>query len=398
MDKVRKKTNVFLPLIIAFILGDVLCENYIVKICNGEPGGMKVFAITSLLILQVFAAPIQAGFSDFYCRKKSLVFSLCVSFFALIFGYFFLVYELHLFPLLMLIILAKSLFGNTIPISWAAIADTQERDLRFSLALSTAPYAIGYLTIGIFNSFFDKTHSILTTIIIFFVLIIVCMVFFKDVRDKRSPSFEHSHKKRTFFNLIHGEMSLIRHELREKKLRFGLSAYLFWATSQYSVLVLLADFKEEYPEAVLIMMVGYLIGVGLMYIFRRIADEIIIRVGYYLSVIVLLAFFTVIPFVNNIYPMLTASYFFYSIGNAFLSPTILTMLSKDRKPHQQGKVFGYIESADSLGFLLGMAVIFLYILFGFSIIHIVAFSLICFISSWYPYLKYLELRKEPKSL
>lgn len=143
----------FLPVLIFCILASVIGNNSILRIFGLQPPVLALILSTSMLVLQIFAAPIQAGFSDFYYRKKSLVVSLVFSCLSLIILIFFKSRNLLSILPLILVVLMNGLFGNTIPLAWAALADTQKTNLRFALALTTGAYSIAYMILAFSNLF-----------------------------------------------------------------------------------------------------------------------------------------------------------------------------------------------------------------------------------------------------
>ena len=304
-------------------------------------------------------------------------------------------YILFFYPVLIVIILLKGLLGNTTPIVWAAVADTQSKDIRFALTLATAPYAIGYFVIGLFNTYLSENKAIIVVLAFYVLIILLCMIFFKDIRDKKPADTRAAHKSdHTFLRCLKLEGKQIVQELKESRLRAGLTTYLLWATSLYCILLRLVDFKNEFVKIVPPMMIGYLVGVVIMKFCKKISDDKMVKLGYVISMISLIIFLSTLLFVKDIEFILTFCYFFYSMDNAFLSPTILTLLSKDRQPHQQGKVFGFIESADSLGFLLGTMIILLAHYLKVDFMYLILFSFLTFAASWIPYSRYRKGIKE----
>jgi hypothetical protein len=77
--------NLFLPLLILFILADILCDNFLLQKFNNDTGFKSFSILIGFLCLQIVISPLQAGFSDFYCRKKSLIVSLSASLLSLSF-------------------------------------------------------------------------------------------------------------------------------------------------------------------------------------------------------------------------------------------------------------------------------------------------------------------------
>lgn len=141
----------YLLILIFCILANVVGNNTILRVFSDQTSFLALILPMVMILLQILAAPLQAGFSDFYCRRKSLIVSLAFTSLSLIMLIFFKSkHLLTLFPLV-LVVFMNGLFGNTIPLAWAALADIQKTNLRFSLALTTGAYSIGYMILAISN-------------------------------------------------------------------------------------------------------------------------------------------------------------------------------------------------------------------------------------------------------
>jgi MFS family permease len=383
-----RKPNFYLPLLLVIILFDQVCGTIIFQAFNKESHFKEFFLFTSFLIIQMIASPIQAGFSDFYCRKKWLTISLSFSFISLVALFFYNQKMLSSIVAIPMIILAKACFGNNLPLSWAAIADTQEKNFRFSLALSTSAIAMGFLVLLFLNNFFTESKSTILLIVVFFLLICMCVQFFKDIRDKkRPPTALQIQSRRTV--IIGKNFKEIASDLKDTHTRYGLKAFLLWQISFYSVNVLAIDLQiRQFSSLTGIMMVGYLLGVAILRILNRVTDVKMIRIGYYTCNSSLLAFFLFFPFVNETRHLLLTCYFFYNLGTAFMPASLFSLFSKERKPHEQGKIYGLVDSTDTFGFLLGSFVGIGYNSLKFDPVYMVVFSFLCFLISWFPYKKF----------
>ncbi len=143
----------YLPILIFCILANVVGDNGILRVFGVQRPLLALILPTVMIIMQILAAPVQAGFSDFYCRKKSLIVSLVFTSLSLVILVFFKSkHLLTIFPLILVAIM-NGIFGNTVPLAWAALADIQKTNLRFSLALTTGAYSAGYMILAISNLF-----------------------------------------------------------------------------------------------------------------------------------------------------------------------------------------------------------------------------------------------------
>ncbi len=394
MKRIIARSNYYLPLLLFFLLADVLCDSVIFKSFNKQNHSVELFLFMGILLLQAISAPIQAGFSDFSCRKKSLMVSLSFSLIALVFAYLYSVKILFYFPVLILMLLIKGMLGNTTPLSWAAIADTQEKNVRFSFALSTGALAVGYLLMILANKFLSEQRSSLIITLFLFALVLLCAVFFKDIRDKTEKKDLSKMEMHQRWILIINDIKHLFNELKDSRTRNALLAFLLWEISIYCILLLYIDFGvDEFSSIALGMVFGYLFGVLLLKFLSKIKDKTIIRLGFNISAISLVPFFINIIFSTNVsFPVLSFCYFFHMLGNAFLSATLFAVLAKERKSHEQGKIYGLIESVDIIAFLISAIAAIVYNAYHLNLAFIIGLSFLTITVSWFPYAKYEKTR------
>ncbi len=437
MSKIRILTS-YLPIILAFILGDVVCDNLIFRsfrtqtenspiiseesfgkktkisdfssASNGslpsekttenlssstEADSLQFFLFLGALLLQTIAAPIQAAFSDLYCRKKSLLISLVLSLVSLAILYLYDQKVWFSLSTLLLIIFLKCSFGNTTPLAWAAVADTQNKNFRFSFGLSTSAYAIAYLLLILSNKALTSDQSILSSLFVFAALVLLCLFLFKDIRDE-VPSFQKEKTKRkpNISSAIKNEISLIFKDLRKGYIKKSLLSFLLWEISLYVILLLYVDFDvATFSFTAVAISCGYLFGIAILKIFPRITDKKMIVFGYNFSSISLLPIFIIVPFISEGHPTLLAlCYFFHALGNALLCSTIFALLSKVTPIHEQGRLYGLIASADTIAFLIASLAIILYNHFQLHFLYIVIFSFLTVSISWFPYKRFEKIR------
>ncbi len=380
----HSKQNRFLALILLFVAFDVLCDNYLAGSFSNETPIRQFFLIGGLLILQILISPLQAGISDFYGRKLSLIVSLSFSLFSLIFV---CLYDLHILaflPVLILINLTKGVFGNTVPIAWAAVGDMEGRDFRFSFAKATAAYAVGYLVLIFLNKTFSNAYATLLLIFAFVFALFLCIRFFFDLKDIKLQKIKQ--KNISFPKYILSEIALIHKDVSDRANQYIFLAWILWEISIYAILVLYADFVNYESSLVeILMMIGYLCGTYSIKFLSHIEDSRMIRIGYKISLASLVPYFLLVPFVNNMNAVLAACYFFHAIGNALLSPTLFSIISKRRKAHERGKIYGLAESADTIAFLIAAVAIVVYKYYKMDVFFLVCFSFTTACISWIPY-------------
>jgi MFS family permease len=385
--KRHSRQNKFLALILLFVAFDVICDNYIAGSFSNESTIREFCLFVGLLFLQIIFSPIQAGVSDFYGRKISLIVSIFFSLLSLIFVY---LYDLHLLaylPLILLINFSKGILGNTVPISWAAIGDMGSTggNLRFSFALTTASYAVGYLVLIFLKKFLSDTSATLLLIISFIFVLFLCFKHFFDLKDAKFQDIRKL-KKYTFISFFCNEILLIVKDIRNRSNQMIFLAWILWEISIYIIIAYYADFSNYKSSFIqVLMMVGYLCGTFSIKFLSKIPDSKMIRIGYAISVISLLPYFSLFYFVKSIDIVLAICYFFHAIGNAFLSPTMLSIISKNRKEHERGKIYGLAESGDTIAFLISGIMIITLKYLKLDIFFLVCISFIAVFISWLPY-------------
>ncbi len=386
------KKNRFLSLIFLFIASDVMCDNYIIGAFNHRAPLTELGLLLLMLSLQIIVSPIQAGLSDLYGRRKSLLFSIFFSFLSLIFVFFYDIKIFSFIPMLVLINLSKGILGNTIPIAWAAVGDISGKKLRFSFALATAAYAVGYMTLVFFNKYLPNSLATFILIIIFSIIVFMCFNYFFDLKDMKTQEIHRLHIK--FPSYVMREVGLIIKDLKDKPTQNLFLAYILWEISIYVILILYADFMNNESAFIeVLMMIGFLIGISTFKFTDTISDSKMIRWGYMVCVCSLLPYFIFFYFIQDISIVLAGCYFFHAVGNALLSPTIYCIVGENKADHEKGKIYGLVESTDTIAFLIAIIFIILYKWLNLHISYLVSLSFITALVSWIPYRRFEKLRK-----
>jgi MFS family permease len=377
------KHNKFLLPLLFFILMDEVCNNFIFNQFLRFTHKNEIIFSIIFLLLQIVISPIQAGYSDFYCRKKSLIISLFASSLSVFCVY---ISALYFYPILFLsiAILIKGFFGNTLPLAWAALADTQTRNFRFSLGLSTSAIAFGYLTLIFIGNSIPELKSNLLILFIFLLLTLLCTLFFVDIRDKsNNEKFKNQNK-----SIIREIKLIINDFLKNGKTIKALATFLFWELSFYSTHFLDVDLKlQKFRFLTLSMASGYVVGVVFLKFLNKNNFDMI-KIGYYISTFSPIPVFICYYCFEDLKILMIPCYFLYSLGFAFLVPSLFSILSMERSSHEQGKIYGLIDSTDTIAFLLASIAAMSYDFFHFSPIYILGFSFIVFLISWLPYAKF----------
>lgn len=377
----KKLSKIYLSQLLAFIFVDEICNNYFLNIFDGLSSKIQEFSFyLFFLIVQILFSPIQSTYSDLYCRKKSLVISLFASALSLIPAY--LYFKQLLTPIILLGMMSsiKGIFGNNLPLSWAAIADTQNKSVRLSLALSTSAMALGYLGLILLRKMFGNEGLVKVIFFMFIILSFICAKKFFDIRDKK---YWEKDKKISFSNEIR---LLVNNFLKSRRFRKGLLTFIYWEISFYSIHMLDVDLKiKEFKGLTLAMILGYLVGVTCLWKFSKKKDHELIKYGFIISILSFLPIFILTPIVSDIEKVIISCYFFYALGSAFLIPSLFSTLSNERKASEQGKIYGLLDSADTIAFLVATLITMGYHWIQMNQFFIVFFSFTVFLLSWWSY-------------
>jgi len=346
------KKFLLLIFVFLFILADVLCDNFLSIVYHEQHRSMELGLFSLLIVLHIISAPIQSGISDINGRKNSLIFSLFSLTLSLIFIYMFN-NGIRWVAFLFLGASFKGILGNSLPISLAVIADKKDRNYRAFFCTSTSAYAVAYLALAIIistiDSVFLNTQINGYLILLFSSITIFCIIFFNHPEDKNLQMISLK-KFSSIPQAIKHQVPLIWNSLKNSHDRKALTAFFLWEISLYSILISQVDFQmNKISHIADTMMVGYLIGVIiLLTCCYRIRDKQVIKIGYYVSFLSLIPYFILFKIVNDKNLLIRSCYFFHALGNAFLSPAFLSMIAKERKSRDQGRIYGLADSADTI--------------------------------------------------
>lgn len=274
----HKKSIRALIIIIFFIVTDILCENFIVIINDGQGRFVSTVLLFTFLFFQIFFSPIQAGFSDLG-RRRGLIISLIISIISMACIYLYIKKAL---PFVLMLIIAtglKGIWGNTLPISWAAIADTQSENNRGSYALASGAYAASYLILIFLNNYSISQSAL--AYFIFAILILSLLLAIFRLKDPEDLSIEKDSEIEgdknaskgivkyviAFFVVLKKEKIKITNSLKSIPTRQALFAYLLWSISIYSILISQIDLRSASLKSnhiAMAMMIGYLTGVAIL--------------------------------------------------------------------------------------------------------------------------------------
>ncbi|MGC1879151.1 MAG: MFS transporter [Rhabdochlamydiaceae bacterium] len=387
----NKQKNLIMFFIVLFIFADIFCENFIGIVYDKQSSIQQFSLFLSFALLQILFAPIQSGLSDIYGRKKSLIVSLSFSFLSLIFIAF-LNLKVAFFPLLIMATISKGAIGNTLPISLALMADFQDKNYRLSFAFATAAYALAYLILSSVKDIISDNQINYISIVLFTCLIIVCFRFLNNNHFKLKHS--HLNDNNSALLIIKNESKLIKKDLKNVSTRKALAAFFFWETSLYTILLTQVDFHiNKATHIAQAMMLGYLSGVFILIFCQKLKDSKIIKIGYLTSFFSLIPYFLLFKIVEDQNSLIRACYFFHALGNAFLSPALLSILAKERKAHERGRIYGLTDSVDTCGYLIAALAIITYSSLKLDLIYLISFSFLTFAISWCFYGRFQNIKE-----
>ncbi len=391
--------RLYLPLLLGFLLGDEVCNNYIFQVFSLESHNLQLILYVAFLLTQIIAAPLQAGFSDFYCRKTSLVVSLSFSLLSLVLVIFFFKVTASIW-VLVVIFLSKGLIGNTLPLSLAGVADAERKDKRLAMGLCTGAMASGYLVLIVLGKTLPIQQLPFPIIALFLILIFLCTIFFVDLRDKEGKPTDRALQGSSFrlfmkeLKLIWIEIKLIKEELIQKKTLLALVIFLLWEISQCSIHMLDVDLRsKKFSNLTTAMVLGYLVGLLVLWGTKNKEDERVVKWGFAVCIGSVIPIFVTYPFLSETKVVLLSCYFLYNLGTVFLAPSLFSILAKERQAHEQGKIFGLLESTDTIAFLLASIIDIFYLKKEMNYILITTFSFLVFVLSLYFYNKFTFLKR-----
>ncbi len=351
--KVKNKGFYFVILFLA-IFASTFFEYFFVDSMSKEPAFANNFAYMTnkLVIIQIFFAIFQSSISDLYCRKKMLVISILFTLVSL-----FLFKEamnLGSTVLLNIAIWTLGTVGNVVPIAWAGIADISEkREMRFKLSLSILSIAVGaYLTLIIEPQYSFKALFYWNLLVL--VSVLCTSFFFQDLRaDKKNG------KINPWKSFIH-EMKGLKLILSKSFNRWAFLAFFFSEVAYYQIFFRVETLHNDpmlnnaVPYAVA---GGYTVGSFIVKIIHTKGREV---VSYGLIFLFLTILFTVVLSVLGALNIIIFAILFtlLNIGVAIFTPSLFALISPINEPHEQGKIFGLLDSAESFATILAYVLVF----------------------------------------
>ncbi len=376
----KKKSRFFyyylVFLLLYFIFVDETSTTSLVKLSSSvlssqstEQIKSELWIIFPLFGLQIIFSVLQAGFSDYYFRRKSLLFATIAILMSLImlkistfYGIWFLLTG----------VVIKGIAGNVTPIARAGLADTTHyKNFRFTLALSICAIALGsWVPVYVAPSLPSSVYYI-------FVLLLVCIAVFlllthsfadeEDIPPKNATSDKVVVQKgSSFFKAIKHIPHLIKDEshviffkyLNNKEFVLGLFSYLFPEIAFYQIFFRLEVFQDYsyFKNLPVELGLGYFVGTAILN-FLKYKNKTNIIIGVSIS------FFSISILTSasylDLYSKLMQSFLFgcFSIGFAIFIPSLFSGISQKKPVHEQGKIYGLVDSTDTLASILSFTLV-----------------------------------------
>lgn len=362
LEKIKsKKKFLFLILCILFyaVFTDELTDTFLIngssRILNSSKGFRDSLLVCVMLFTQIIFSPIQAGFSDYYLRRKSLMFSLILSLFAVV---IFISSNYLGSTALFIAIIIKGALGNTVPIAWAGISDiTKGKNIRFALALSICALAVGSWGSLILAPLITVNAFFILTFILLIICLFLLILGFKDPKD----SLTHNYlEKVSFYKMISHEFIGIYRILKKPINFYIVIAFFFSEIAFYQILFRVEVFKNYHCFINIPLTIGIGYTLGTIWLkFLKSKDKVVSLMGLVFSFLSILMISLLFLFEIENKLIFNLLFVFYSFGYALFTPALYSLITLRDHPHLQGKIYGLLESTDSLASLITFLGVFL---------------------------------------
>jgi len=304
-------------------------------------------------IIAFFCAPIQGGLSDYYCRKKSLIFALLM---ALVSSVFFLFWvSRHYIVYLIIYIVMFGAAANVNPIVLSAYKDITRKFMNFRFFMAMVLF---YYFVGDFSHVVSRYFTHLEAMIeISYILLVTCIILvyliYKDTKDVDLNARDPKNR----ISILHEVKYIYHNFLKHKSFMFGFLGYLLLELSIYQVTFRNEAFKNFLTQLVPFeMIIGTFIGV-LFLKFAKFSDEKILfsGLGMVLISFLFLFFSKIFGWINK--PLLDSSMIILGTSYAISYSSVYCLFTRKRHHHDHGKIFGMLASADYISYLIAIGIV-----------------------------------------
>ncbi len=342
----RNAKRIFFMVLLA-ILADQTVETVIVETI--APIKVSYGSITNTYLLSTMPfALLLASWSDFHCRRKTMIFSTICLLISAIFITVFIDYNSNWIVYTALAF--KGIGGNVTPVALASLATiVSRRHFTICLAIAICAYSVG-IWVPIYFHSFDHLH--LTASILALLSVIIIFIWFRESEFDNFKFQRNTANLRKFFTFLRKDIFSI--------IAFGASASVLLAMfgfiaseiSYYQILLRgeVLHFNKFYTQIPLIMGYEYYFGTLILYFLlkNKLSDSKCLITGVLLSLVAI--FSTAVLGSMGIENMVIfhSLFGFYVIGFALLTPCLFSILSKISHIDEQGKIYGFLDSFDTL--------------------------------------------------
>ena len=323
-----------------FIFVYELVKAGIVLILPGLTRGEAAFYFFLLNFLQIFSAPIQGAISDHYCRKKSMV----VSFVAIALSQcLFFGFKFYGSGMLLAGILVLGVLGNAEVIARALLLDKYPKYNRrgiisASFVVQMIPWAI--------TAFLMRAGFSIEIFLWYFIISLLCVILgIFCVHDRRDLD---RHKK--FHRVLRHDWKATISFLKVKGVLIALIAYFLYESS-FSLSFYYQDevIKNRLAETMImiLMVVGFIAGTILL-ISLKLSDKKGVLSGLLIGIVGYVVIW-VLSLQGAALELQGVGYFILALGLGVTVPAIFTYFSLRQELHQQGKLFGILDSVHTIG-------------------------------------------------
>ena len=332
----------------------LVTQSLFIAIIRFEPETTYKFAIPIFVsIIAFFCAPIQGGLSDYYCRKKALIFALIVTLISSVFFLFWLWQNNILYLIIYIVMFGVA--GNVNPIVLSAYKDMTKQfiNFRFFMAMVLFYYFVGDFSHVVSRFFIHSGAMMELSYFLLVICIILVYLVYKDTKDidlnVRDP------KER--ISILHEVKYIYHNFLKHKSFMLGFFGYFFLELSIYQFTFRNEAFRHFLTQLVPFEMIaGTFIGV-LFLKFAKFSDEKMFFSGLIIVLIcfLILFFSKIFGWTNNI--LLISTITLLGTSYSITYSCVYCLFTRKRHHHDHGKVFGMLASADYISYLIAIGIV-----------------------------------------
>jgi predicted MFS family arabinose efflux permease len=301
--------------------------------------------------LQTIFATVTGKISDKHCRKKTLLATVFLSIFTLIF---------LKFNYLILAAIFDGIFCNITPVARTAFIDvnythgeSKRPFVAFSYVIQSLPWiVIPTIQILLFKE--DNTLNMLPISIASWIIVsIFALIFFKDTRDKDNQSDN--------FSTLTALKKIVQHRIKIKV----IISFILMAICYHTIQYYLDDHysSDQLSKAYLLLGIGIFLG-NLIHLFVKFETSLKnISLVYLFCFLIFLFGWISSLFFKQSYLSNFSYYLPFTFAGSFALPLVYDAFTLNTSIHEDGFLFGVLESALNFAEALGPEIT------GFSIFN-----------------------------